>query len=121
MSNPAKGAEMQLITIETMDELLKTAFKIPYGRGIKTFWPNAIGDKIKILKVPFKAHLVNCYCVFSNIMSFRNKEGVFVIPHCHYIEALVRNNGYRRAPLYVPFSHGDYPIDGKLRWFNLMK
>ncbi len=60
------------------------------------------------------------YSVHNNVICFVHRKRVFVTPFTRQRMATLDDAGFRPNNFYVPFSNGDYPVDKRKRWEQLM-
>lgn len=61
------------------------------------------------------------YTMNNSTISYISEGQFYVTPYTRDAMAALREEGFRDAGLYVPFSNGDYPRDAQERWEELWR
>ncbi|MBQ3353201.1 hypothetical protein IJG89_02560 [Candidatus Saccharibacteria bacterium] len=89
--------------------------------GTRVYWPKE--GRIGALDMTQIAAKFSGKCVYNEFrgtLAYIDEEGnFFVTPFAGYKEAALIKSGYAKEDFYVPFSHGDIPLDSKNKWNQL--
>ncbi|MBR3134580.1 MAG: hypothetical protein IKG56_03875 [Clostridia bacterium] len=110
---------MKLADIRTIQDLLGVAFKIDYDRPIQVYYPEF--DEYRTFQEPFIPALERSYYVKNGVMIFRTYFACYIIPYSAQLEVILKNNGYWRSSMFVPFSNGEIPADQAEHWYSLLR
>jgi len=98
----------------SFDELKQIAFAIK--EPIRIFWPET--SQIEVF-TPKVNGLDKSYGINNCVISFVSDGIFYVLPYAEQAIDILKNNGFLRVSMYIPFAHSDYPLAKKQQWENL--
>lgn len=110
---------MKLAEIKTMQDVLGSSFRIPYNVPMAINEPQR--SRMDSVFIPYAPALVRSYYKERKVIMIRLADAAYLIPYTRDIEDIIKENGFTMKRMYVPFTHGEYPIDRKERFDIVFK
>lgn len=103
--------------IETLTELKNAAIVLTHP--IKVKWPQF--NKEEILTIDTTNLVDKTYETNNGTVAFFTDGALYVIPFSNKFMDILRENGFTRKGMYVPFSNWDYPVAWESEWNDLKR
>ena len=96
-----------------MEKLIEHSFKM--DRKVRV---NRLGN-IYDIETLYPGSNNGRYYVVNGVMSFEYKDAQYVLPYSETAEDTLKDNGFVKTPLYVPFANYAYPVDRYDEYVNV--